>query len=61
MGLLSALAGVAHDPAVRCIVFTGSGSVFSAGGDVGMMGRMKDDAPSHFLDLTVRLHAFVAS
>jgi enoyl-CoA hydratase/carnithine racemase len=25
------------------------------------MGGMKEDAPSHFLDLTVRLHAFVAS
>ncbi len=59
--LLSALAGVAHDPAVRCIVFTGSGRAFSAGGDVGLMGGRKDGAPQLFLDLTVRLHAFVAS
>ena len=59
--LLSALAGVAHDPAVRCVVFTGSGRVFSAGGDVGLMGGMKDEAQHLFLDLTVRLHAFVAS
>lgn len=59
--LLSALAGVAHDPAVRCVVFTGSGRVFSAGGDVGLMGGRKEEAPRLFLDLTVRLHAFVAS
>jgi 2-(1,2-epoxy-1,2-dihydrophenyl)acetyl-CoA isomerase len=59
--LLSALAGLADDPAVRCIVFTGSGRVFSAGGDVGMMGGMKADAAHRFLDLTVRLHTFVAS
>lgn len=60
-GLLSALAAVAHDPAVRCVVFTGSGKVFSAGGDVGLMGGRMEDAPRLFLDLTVRLHAFIAS
>ena len=60
-GLLSALAGVAHDPAVRCVVFTGSGKAFSAGGDVGLMGGRMEDAPRLFLDLTVRLHAFIAS
>ena len=60
-GLLSALAAVAHDPAVRCVVFTGSGKAFSAGGDVGLMGGRMEDAPRLFLDLTVRLHAFIAS
>jgi 2-(1,2-epoxy-1,2-dihydrophenyl)acetyl-CoA isomerase len=59
--LLSALPPLAADPAVRCIVFTGAGKVFSAGGDVVMMGGMKEDAGHAFLDLTVRLHAFVAS
>lgn len=60
-GLLSALAAVAHDPDVRCVVFTGSGKAFSAGGDVGLMGGRMEDAPRLFLDLTVRLHAFIAS
>jgi 2-(1,2-epoxy-1,2-dihydrophenyl)acetyl-CoA isomerase len=60
-GLLSALTAAAHDPAVRCIVFTGSGRAFSAGGDVGLMGGRMEDAPQLFLDLTVRLHAFIAS
>jgi 2-(1,2-epoxy-1,2-dihydrophenyl)acetyl-CoA isomerase len=59
--LLSALPPIASDPAVRCMVFTGAGKVFSAGGDVVMMGGMREEAEDRFLDLTVRLHAFVAS
>ncbi|MBI5574971.1 MAG: enoyl-CoA hydratase/isomerase family protein [Deltaproteobacteria bacterium] len=59
--LLAALGSLTVDPEVRCIVFTGSGKVFSAGGDIVMMSGMKEDTAHRFLELTVRLHAFVAS
>ncbi|HEY6096719.1 MAG TPA: enoyl-CoA hydratase/isomerase family protein, partial [Candidatus Deferrimicrobium sp.] len=32
--LLSAVSEVAADPSVRCVVLTGTGKAFSAGGDV---------------------------
>ena len=43
--LADAFADLADDPAVRCVVITGSGGAFSAGGDVVEMER--NDTPTH--------------
>ena len=59
--LLEGVLALAGDPRVRCIVLTGTGKAFCAGGDVTMMGTFTDGAEARFLELTVRLHAFIAS
>ena len=59
--LLDAVSTLGADPEVRCLVLTGSGRAFSAGGDVSLMSTYREGDISFFLDLTVRLHAFIAS
>jgi 2-(1,2-epoxy-1,2-dihydrophenyl)acetyl-CoA isomerase len=60
--LLAAALSVSADPSVRCVVLTGAGKAFSAGGDVEMMASIRgEDGSGGFLDLTVRLHAFIAT
>jgi 2-(1,2-epoxy-1,2-dihydrophenyl)acetyl-CoA isomerase len=51
----------AADPSVRCIVLTGSGKAFSAGGDVEMMRTFGESGGREFLDLTIRLNAFISA
>jgi enoyl-CoA hydratase len=47
MELHGALAGIwrhlAGDPTARAVILTGSGSAFSAGGDMAMLQRLRDD------------------
>lgn len=59
--LLEAVVTLGSDPKIRCIVFTGTGKSFSAGGDVSVMGSFREEAAARFLELTVRLHSFIAS
>ena len=39
-----AIEDVRHDPGVKALIITGSGSVFSAGGDLNMLKRMLDQS-----------------
>lgn len=49
--LTSALKNAGRDPAVRCVLLTGTGEVFSAGQDVHDFGRAAAES-----DLTIRQH-----
>ncbi len=60
-GLLECVLSLGGDPDVRCIVLTGTGKAFSAGGDVSLMGSFTERTEARFLELTVHLHAFIAS
>jgi len=59
--LLEAVSTLGVDPAIRCIVLTGTGKAFCAGGDVSVMGTFREEAAASFLELTVRLHSLIAS
>jgi 2-(1,2-epoxy-1,2-dihydrophenyl)acetyl-CoA isomerase len=59
--LLSAVSMASVDPSVRCIVLTGEGKAFSAGGDVEFMATFREEGHGKFLDLAIRLHALIAS
>src|SRR5512140_1589133 len=59
--LLSAVSDVSVDPSVRCVVLTGEGRAFSAGGDVEFFATLRAEGHGKFLDLAIRLHALIAS
>ena len=49
----------AGDPAVRCVVLTGSGRFFSVGGDIDLFAGAGDDAEATVLALARSFHAGV--
>lgn len=48
------------DPAVRCVVLTGSGPFFCAGGDVTAFAERGDDLPAYLSEVATLLHLAVS-
>jgi 2-(1,2-epoxy-1,2-dihydrophenyl)acetyl-CoA isomerase len=59
--LLSAVSEASVDPSVRCVVLTGEGKAFSAGGDVEFMAAFPGEGHAEFLEFAIGLHALIAS
>jgi 2-(1,2-epoxy-1,2-dihydrophenyl)acetyl-CoA isomerase len=49
-----------EDDAVRCVVITGAGRMFCAGGDVSGFAAAGDDTPALIKEITAYLHAAVS-
>ena len=60
-GLADAATDVGSDVSIRCVVLTGAGRLFCAGGDVGAMAAAGDDAPRFLRDLADMLHGAIAT
>ncbi len=58
--LLAAAIRCDSDPAIRCVVLTGAGRFFCAGGDLALFGASADDAPAMLSELAGTLHMAVS-
>ena len=59
--LLAEVSAAAEDPSVRCMVLTGTGKAFSAGGDVELFAAFGEKGPAKFMGLAIGLHALIAT
>ena len=59
--LLSAVSEASADPSVRCVVLTGTGKAFSAGGDVESFAAFEKMGTGKFMGLAIGLHALIAT
>ncbi|MBT7760984.1 MAG: enoyl-CoA hydratase [Rhodospirillaceae bacterium] len=51
--LLQGLEGYAADPNVRCVVITGAGKAFCAGGDIAAMAKWQEDSDAGAMEATL--------
>lgn len=58
--LMEAVIACEEDDGVRCILLTGAGKLFCAGGDVAAFSSAGDQLPAFLKEITVYVHAAVA-
>jgi 2-(1,2-epoxy-1,2-dihydrophenyl)acetyl-CoA isomerase len=58
--LMEAAIACNEDDAIRCVLMTGNGRLFCAGGDVAVFAAMGDKLPAFLKEITTYLHAAVS-
>jgi 2-(1,2-epoxy-1,2-dihydrophenyl)acetyl-CoA isomerase len=58
--LMEAAIACDEDESIRCVLLTGSGRMFCAGGDVGGFAKAGDAAPALVKEITAYLHVAIA-
>jgi len=58
--LMEMVVSCEQDEGVRCVVITGSGRLFCAGGDVSAFADSADELPTHLSEITTYVHAAVS-
>ena len=60
LDLLQAAIACDEDARVRCVLITGAGKMFCAGGDLKSFAAQGDGLPAHLKELTAYLHAAIS-